>query len=379
MLTEAEAEARLRRTFALRALDAPVPGDGEAGPDGAEDDGLLAFPTAPRGRPGPAAARGNRPGARVWGGRPRTRVLGLAAAVLVVAGVAAALVATDTPDRSTTAAEEADVTASGMRAPEDADPRRGSARPVTDDYPVALYQRGESVLHVTFLGGVEAAPAGYEEVPGRPMPTWATAEQPGGLAEAYVLVEGGAVLLEGAGTPRDDLLAAADTIALDRITGGYTLPPPEGWGAVWTAGPDAARDPALSPDERSALEELGEAPSDVAGRPLGGFARPLGAGGYEVRWFEGAERPDLPPTGVPVDVGPWPGVLDQVRDGDATVAIDVLWVLYDDGALRVEGAGLTDDQLVAAAERVTHPTGGDEFSVVPLDGFEPVEDAPAGG
>jgi hypothetical protein len=109
----------------------------------------------------------------------------------------------------------------------------------------------------------------------------------------------------------------------------------------------------------------------IDGAPTGPAAigRVVGPGGasYSAIWYPGWTTANLPPATEAL----------TVTDGEAHIgsiaptAGDLLqlWVVYDDGVVELQAAGMTRDELIAAGNGVRRTPGTDDVALTPPDGF----------
>lgn len=366
VLTTDAVEDRLRRTLRARAEDM-APGDITDGVDGS-GTATSSPPTVPPTPPvppvfptSPASGRGSGPGSER--STPRRRTLVAAAALLVLGGAVASAVVIrgDGSDRVTNSPAATTGTTGGTsdaQGQAEADAATG----LEGSYPIGEYEGGGYRIHAQFDAGAspdDLPPGGvHEPVRAGGHEGYYIALLDASMTELHLVVEGGMVVLRGGALPRDQLIAAGATVALDPATGIYTMPAPPGWTTVWTTPPDWGE-----PDPEAA----DNADADPLGRlvdPAAPDARNVG-----VIWYSGWDESDMVPEGA-----------EEVAVGGQTAYVGSiapefeeglqLWIVYDDGLVELQAVGLPRDELVTIAEGVHRTPGTDEFQLTPPAGFE---------
>jgi hypothetical protein len=329
-LTTEDVEDRVLRTLAARAEDM-APGDGRAW----EGDVLRIVPFPDDHR-----------------GRGRGRRLLLAAAVLVVV-VGAALVIARPRQHDDDPAAPRDATSNASTTA----PPSTTVPPATAPYGIGEFERDGSHLLVQFEPGTpeDGLPPSdmWQLVTAGPNAGWYAALPSAGISELWLVFDDGVVQLRGGTIPRDELLAMGATVSFDVPTGRHTMPAPAGWTTVWAGEPETT-------------EPSGPVPQPVG---LGRYVSTTEpAVNYNVIWYEGWDAGNVAPDAEPVQVGDQAAYVGSI----APEADDMLqlWIVYDDGVVELQSAGMSQDDLITAATHVTRPNGTD-FTVTPAPGFTP--------
>ncbi|MGH9192362.1 MAG: hypothetical protein ACRDZ0_07800 [Acidimicrobiales bacterium] len=348
LLSPDDVEDRLRRTLAARAEDM-VPGDGSGWDLAAPGPARTRWPDADA-TSAPSPSRGR-------------RELGAAAAALIIGvGGAVAIALTRDDDRDRVASQDPTTTGTPTTATSTA-PSDEPARPQYDfAYPIGEYEGEGYRIHAQFEDGVTT-----DLVP--PTSIWQrvrvgdhegyyAALSNGAISELWVVFEDGVAVLRDGSLPRERLIAAGATVTRDPGTGLYTMPAPPGWATLWTT----------PPDWNTPVSGANGA-ADVV--HLGRFVSTADPGGtnFGAAWYPGWNESNVPQGAEPVQIGDDQGYLGTI----APEAGDLfqLWMVYEDGVVELQAAGMSRDQLIAAGDGVERGPGTEEFTITPPPGFEP--------
>jgi hypothetical protein len=343
LLTPDDVEDRLRRTLAARA-ERMAPGDGTGWDLG-----------------GPVAAPTDVPGADVGFGPSRARgrreLCAAAAALILVVGGAAAIALTRGDDRGRVASQDPVTTGASTTAATTA-PGDGAAQPQADvAYPIGEYEGEGYRIHALFEDGATA-----NLIP--PTPAWQrvrvgdhegyyAALPNSAMSELWVVFDDGVVVLRGGSLPRERLIAAGATVTRDPDTGRYTMPAPPGWTTLWTTPPDWN-----SPVPGADAVHLGRfvSTADPAGK------------NFSVFWYPGWDETNVAEGAELVEVGDGDGYIGTIAPQAS--GLSQLWIIYEDGVVELQAAGISRDELITAGDGIKRTLGTDQFGITPPPGFE---------
>ena len=135
------------------------------------------------------------------------------------------------------------------------------------------------------------------------------------------------------------------------------MPAPPGWTKLWTTPPDWNN-------------SVSGADGGAGGVDLGRFVSSIDPAGtsFNAFWYRGWNETNVADGAEPVQVGDDEGYFGTIfpEAGD----LFQLWIVYEDGGVELQAAGMSRDQMVVAGDGVERTPGTEEFKITPPPGFE---------